>query len=60
MPISGRRRIRLALQLLRKGEELAVTAMLAGFADQAHFTRHFRSRMGITPGAYQAAIRGSR
>jgi AraC-like DNA-binding protein len=53
-------RIRLALQLLRKGEELAVTAMLAGFADQAHFTRHFRSRMGITPGAYQAAVRGPR
>lgn len=53
-------RIRLALQLLRKGEELAVTAMLAGFADQAHFTRHFRSRMGITPGAYQAAMRGTR
>lgn len=53
-------RIRLALQLLRNGEELAVTAMLAGFADQAHFTRHFRSRMGITPGAYRAAIRSSR
>lgn len=49
-------RIRLALQLLRQGADLASIAAQAGFSDQAHFTRHFRSRMGISPGAYRAAI----
>jgi AraC-like DNA-binding protein len=52
-------RIRLALRLLRNGQELAVIAATAGFADQAHFTRHFRSRMGITPGAYRDAVLGT-
>lgn len=49
-------RIRVALQLLRSGEDLAIIAAHTGFADQAHFTRHFKSRMGISPGAYRAAI----
>ncbi|WP_152046657.1 AraC family transcriptional regulator [Aureimonas psammosilenae] len=49
-------RIRLALQLLRHGNELAEIAATIGFADQAHFTRSFRSRMGITPGAYRDAV----
>jgi AraC-like DNA-binding protein len=49
-------RIRAALPLLRRGEDLAIVAALTGFADQAHFTRHFRSRMGVSPGAYRAAI----
>jgi AraC-like DNA-binding protein len=49
-------RIRVALRLLRCGSDLAEIALTAGFADQAHFTRHFRSRMGITPGAYRHAM----
>jgi AraC-like DNA-binding protein len=31
---------------------LAELALLAGFADQAHFTRMFRSAYGMTPGRY--------
>jgi AraC-like DNA-binding protein len=48
-------RIRLAVALIRRGEPLAEIAAAAGFADQAHLTRSFRRRMGVTPGAYRAA-----
>lgn len=48
-------RIRLALDLIRRGEPLADIAVLTGFADQPHLTRSFRARMGITPGAYRQA-----
>ena len=33
---------------------LAFGANYADFADQAHFTRHFKARTGITPGQYRA------
>ncbi|TGT80299.1 helix-turn-helix domain-containing protein, partial [Mesorhizobium sp. M8A.F.Ca.ET.161.01.1.1] len=26
---------------------------MCGFADQAHFTRHFKARTGITPGQFR-------
>ena len=32
---------------------LADAALQAGFADQSHFTRHFRRLFGVTPGAYR-------
>jgi AraC-like DNA-binding protein len=32
-------------------------AYAAGFADQSHMTRHFKSRFGLTPGRYVALIR---
>ncbi|WP_320199390.1 AraC family transcriptional regulator [Agrobacterium sp. rho-13.3] len=48
-------RIRKAKKLLRTGEPLADIAALCGFADQAHFNRHFKARMGITPGQFRAA-----
>ncbi len=51
-------RIRLAIELIRRGRSLAETAAAAGFADQAHLTRSFRRRMGVTPGAYRAARLG--
>ncbi len=48
------RRIERCRQLLRSGEmPLKQVAAAAGFADQAHMTRTFRARLGITPGAYR-------
>ena len=46
------RRLDYARAGLRAGIPLAETALAAGFADQAHFTRMFRSTLGVTPGRY--------
>jgi AraC-like DNA-binding protein len=45
-------RIAHAQQLLAQGHNIAYVAQETGFADQAHLTRHFRRRLGITPGEY--------
>jgi len=46
-------RVRLARQLLDGGVAPALVAAEAGFADQAHLTRHFKRVVGVPPGAYQ-------
>jgi AraC-like DNA-binding protein len=51
-------RIRGAMDLIRSGRPLSEVAAATGFADQAHLTRNFRRMMGVTPGAYKAAVRG--
>jgi AraC-like DNA-binding protein len=38
---------------LSKGSSLADAAAQAGFADQAHFTRHFKKTFGMTPGRWK-------
>lgn len=43
---------------LRDGRSLAEIACDEGFADQAHFTRAFRSAFGLTPGRYRALAGG--
>jgi AraC-like DNA-binding protein len=48
-------RIRRARHLLRQGESPASVALECGFADQAHFARHFKARTGVTPGQFRAA-----
>jgi AraC-like DNA-binding protein len=45
-------RVREAKRLIREGRPLAVVAAEAGFADQSHLTRHFKSLTGLTPGRY--------
>jgi AraC-like DNA-binding protein len=52
------RRLDFARGRLRDGVPLAELALSAGFADQAHFTRMFRSAYGVTPGRY-ASLRES-
>jgi AraC-like DNA-binding protein len=55
--LTGRRLDR-ARHLLLAGRTAADTAVDVGFYDQAHFTRHFRRLLGVTPGEF--ALGGSR
>ena len=45
-------RINLSKRLLKQGHSLAEVAFRLGFADQAHFQRHFKKRHAISPSAY--------
>jgi AraC-like DNA-binding protein len=45
-------RVERARTLLTAGVPPALVASLVGFADQSHFTRHFRRILNITPAAY--------
>lgn len=45
-------RIKHACRMLRSGLTCAATASAAGFADQSHLARHFKSIMGVTPRQY--------
>lgn len=51
------RRLDRAKRLIARGHRLADAALDAGFADQAHFTRHFRGAFGMTPGRWLAMQR---
>lgn len=53
-------RVEAARDLLAAGVPCSEAAARTGFADQAHLTRAFRDRLGLTPAAYQrAAASGS-
>jgi AraC-like DNA-binding protein len=45
-------RVACAQELLQKGASLSDAAAAAGFADQSHFTRHFKKTYGKTPGEF--------
>jgi AraC-like DNA-binding protein len=47
-------RIRDARRRLRRGDAIADTALACGFADQAHFSRHFKARTGVTPAVFRS------
>lgn len=46
-------RVARAKSLLEQGVPPVETALRAGFADQSHFTRFFKSFIGVTPRQYQ-------
>lgn len=48
-------RVSHARRLLRDGASPADVAVRCGFADQSHFTRHFKRLTGITPAQYARA-----
>ena len=50
------RRIEAAKRRLRQGEAPVRVAATTGFADQAHLTRVFKARVGVTPGAYRDGV----
>jgi len=47
-------RIKKAKTLLRSGASLVDVSSQLGFADQAHFQRHFKKRIAVTPKQYQS------
>ena len=47
------RRVDKARNLIDADRALSEAAQEAGFADQAHFTRTFKSEFGVTPGKYR-------
>jgi len=50
-------RVKYACEQLAMAEnDLATVALSAGFADQSHFTRVFKSVTGTTPGAYRQIV----
>ncbi len=49
------RRVRRASSLIKDGWSLADAALGAGFADQSHLSRTFRSAYGITPGMFKSS-----
>ena len=49
------RRLDRARRLLLDGVPIAEVAATTGFHDQAHLTRHFRTLLGTTPGAFRSA-----
>ena len=52
-------RLERARRLLERPDTgLSDVAQRAGFADQAHFTRFFKRRFGVTPGAFVRARKG--
>jgi len=48
------KRVDAAKQLLQDGSSLVETALAVGFYDQAHFSRFFKSFVGVSPGQYQS------
>jgi len=48
------RRLEFARQQIHRQRPLVDVALDAGFADQAHFTRAFKSAFGLTPARYRA------
>jgi AraC-like DNA-binding protein len=49
------RRLVCAKAMLLEGEPIAGAAIAAGFADQAHLSRHFKRTFGVSPGRWLAA-----
>jgi len=52
------RRLDLAREGIHQGRPLVEVACDAGFADQAHFTRAFKSAFGLTPARYRVLRAG--
>jgi AraC-like DNA-binding protein len=50
-------RLNRARELLARGVAAADVASILGFADQAHFTRAFKSSVGLTPNRYARLVR---
>ncbi|AGK50461.1 araC-like ligand binding domain protein [Burkholderia thailandensis MSMB121] len=54
------RQLNLVRRQLMEGESLSTASADAGFSDQSHMSRHFKSTYGITPGSWIAAVHARR
>jgi transcriptional regulator GlxA family with amidase domain len=52
-----RMRVERAQELMRRGLPPACAASEAGFYDQSHLSRHFKTMCGVTPGQFVSAFR---
>ncbi|MES2792247.1 MAG: AraC family transcriptional regulator [Planctomycetota bacterium] len=50
-------RVNRARALLKEHRAVAEVAVQTGFADQAHFTRHFKQLVGVTPGRFLLQVK---
>lgn len=53
------RRLERAREMIGSGRSLVEIALETGFADQAHFTRHFKKTHGMTPGRWASLSKPS-
>lgn len=51
------RRLQKARRMLAGSKSITMVAAECGFADQAHFTRHFRRSYGFSPGAFAGSTK---
>ena len=47
-------KIKRAKVMLKSGEDIVDVANNLGFSDQAHFQRHFKKKLAVTPKFYQS------
>ncbi|PMJ91744.1 AraC family transcriptional regulator [Vibrio sp. 10N.261.55.A7] len=47
-------KIKRSKQMLKSGQEISEVAYQLGFSDQAHFQRHFKKKLAVTPKFYQS------
>ncbi|MBA5761086.1 AraC family transcriptional regulator [Vibrio sp. 404] len=47
-------KIKRSKHMLKRGQKIAEVALLLGFSDQAHFQRHFKRKLSVTPKFYQS------
>ncbi|MEJ2763791.1 AraC family transcriptional regulator [Photobacterium sp. MCCC 1A19761] len=51
-------KIKRAKVMLKSGQDISEVALKLGFADQAHFQRHFKRKLAVTPKFYQSHFIG--
>lgn len=49
-------RVDRARNFIQQNVELCEVALLTGFSDQSHFSRHFKRHYGLTPGMFREAL----
>jgi AraC-like DNA-binding protein len=51
-------RVHHAAALIRQQEKIEAVSLLVGYRGKKNFYQHFKQQLGVTPGAYKAALMG--